>query len=262
MSNVVTDQEALEVQDVSHRFGRSEDDPWATTGVSFSVPRGQFLSIVGPSGCGKTTVLNMMAGLIRPSHGEVLRDGKPADRVSRSVGYMFARPGLMPWRTVEKNISLGLEFRKIPGAERRRDTERLLELVDLTTFRDAYPAELSQGMRQRVALARTLAIDPSYLLMDEPFGALDAQTKVVMHEEFTKVWEGTGKTVVFVTHDVAEAISLSDRVIVFSARPGRVKADIAIDLPRPRHPDELRFDSRYQEYFEQIWTLLRGEVRA
>lgn len=261
INNIASSRDAIRVSSVSHRFG-TDEQMLATDDVSFTVPRGQFVSIVGPSGCGKTTVLNMMAGLIRPSSGQVLRNDKPADRVDRSVGYMFARPGLMPWRTVEENIVLGLEFRKTPRMARDKESERLLALVDLTEFRSAYPAELSQGMRQRVALARTLATDPEFLLMDEPFGALDAQTKVVLHAEFTKVWEGTGKTVVFVTHDVAEAISLSDRVVVFSARPGRIKADITIDLPRPRHPDELRFDDRYQEYFEKIWTELRGEVRA
>jgi ABC-type nitrate/sulfonate/bicarbonate transport system ATPase subunit len=252
---------ALEVRHVTHHFSAG-DGPAATKDVSFSVRRGEFLSIVGPSGCGKTTVLNMMAGLIRPTTGEVLRNGSPALGVDRSVGYMFARPGLMPWRTVEDNIVLGLQFRGVGRQRRKKEADRLLDLVGLAEHRGSYPAELSQGMRQRVALARTLAIDPEFLLMDEPFGALDAQTKVVMHEEFTKVWEGTGKTVVFVTHDVAEAIALGDRVLVFSASPGHIKADIPIDLPRPRHPDSLRFDSTYQDYFEQIWNELRGEVRA
>lgn len=252
---------ALEVRDVTHRFG-GDSGPLATDNVSFSVRRGEFLSIVGPSGCGKTTVLNMMAGLVHPTDGQVLRNGAPAKDVDRSVGYMFARPGLMPWRTVEKNIVLGLQFRGVSRRQRAEEAQRLLDLVGLTAVRNSHPAELSQGMRQRVALARTLAIDPEFLLMDEPFGALDAQTKVLMQEEFTKVWEGTGKTVVFVTHDVAEAIALGDRVLVFSASPGRIKADITIDLPRPRQPDTLRFDSTYQEYFELIWNELRGEVRA
>ena len=252
---------AIEVRHVTHRFA-ADEGPLATEDVSFAVRRGEFLSIVGPSGCGKTTVLNMMAGLIRPTTGEVLRNGSPANGVDRSVGYMFARPGLMPWRTVQDNIVLGLQFRGVSRQQRNQEAERLLELVGLTKHRKLHPAELSQGMRQRVALARTLAIDPEFLLMDEPFGALDAQTKVLMHEEFIKVWEGTGKTVVFVTHDVAEAIALGDRVLVFSASPGHIKADIPIELPRPRQPDPLRFDSTYQEYFERIWNELRGEVRA
>ncbi|WP_160148824.1 ABC transporter ATP-binding protein [Amycolatopsis alkalitolerans] len=228
--------------------------------MTFGVPRGQFLAIVGPSGCGKTTVLNMMAGLIRPTSGEVYRNGQPAVRVDRSVGYMFARPGLMPWRTVSDNIKLGLEFRGVRRRTRAEEADRLLVLVGLANYRDAYPAELSQGMRQRAALARTLALDPEFLLMDEPFGALDAQTKILMQEEFTKVWEGTDKTVVFVTHDVSEAIALADRVLVFTASPGRIKAEIDIGLPRPRHPDSLRFDATYQKYFERIWNELRGEV--
>lgn len=254
---------AIRVEKVTHYFGMKggeENTLLVIDGVSFEVPRGQFLAIVGPSGCGKTTILNMIAGLVRPTSGTVWRDGEPTLRPDRHVGYMFARAALMPWRTARKNIEIGLEFRGVPPREAGDVADRLLELVGLNNFANSYPGQLSQGMRQRVALARTLAIDPQFLLMDEPFAALDAQTKLVLQEEFVRIWEGTGKTVVFVTHDLAEAVALADRVLVFTARPGRVKSDFSIDIPRPRSIEEVRLGETFRELYERIWRDLRNEV--
>ena len=229
--------------------------------VSFDVPRGQFLALVGASGCGKTTILNMAAGLIQPVAGSVMVNGERLLKPSRRTGYMFARDGLLPWRSARSNLEVGLELRGVPPEERARRGTALLEMIGLVSFANAYPWQLSQGMRQRVALARTLAIDPDTLLMDEPFAALDAQTKLMLQAEFLRVWERDRKTVLFVTHDLAEAVALADRVIVLTRRPGRIQADIAIDLPRPRDPERIRFDHAYLRLSEQVWQALKvGEA--
>ncbi len=259
---------AISVQGVTHQFGESGRRPAdqvrrnAVEDVSLEVPRGEFLAIVGPSGCGKTTLMNMMAGLIQPTQGLVTRDGVPAKSLGRNVGYMFARPGLLPWRSARANVELGLEFRGMRRSQTKETATRLLDQVGLGTFQDSLPAELSQGMRQRVALARVLALDPDYLLMDEPFGALDAQTKLVIQELFIRIWEGTGKTVIFVTHDLSEAAAMADRVIVMTATPGRIKADLTMPFDRPRDLDALRFDPRFQEISHQIWESLKDEVAS
>jgi NitT/TauT family transport system ATP-binding protein len=174
---------------------------------------------------------------------------------------MFARDGLLPWRSAHANVELGLELRGIPARERRSRADELLDVVGLTGFGSSYPGQLSQGMRQRVALARTLSLRPDLLLMDEPFAALDAQTKLIVQEEFIKVWEGSGMTVIWVTHDLEEAVALSDRVIVFSARPGRIKSDSWVDLERPRNIEEVRFLPEFQEVHSRIWSDLRDEVK-
>lgn len=263
----VSQDVAIQVTGLTHEFS-SPYEPrngpaeasYALIDIELSIPRGQFLAIVGPSGCGKTTLMNMMAGLLTPSRGNILRDGVPPISPARNVGYMFARPGLLPWRDALANVELGLEFRGVRRRESRSTAEGLLDEVGLSKFSSSLPAELSQGMRQRVALARVLALNPDYLLMDEPFGALDAQTKLVVQELFIKIWEGTGKTVVFVTHDLVEAASLADRVIVMTASPGRIKADITLPFKRPRMLEELRFDPEFQDISQQIWTALKDEV--
>jgi NitT/TauT family transport system ATP-binding protein len=256
------DAVAVRVEDVCHYFVRRHGEPLLVADhVSFDVPRGQFVSLVGPSGCGKTTVLNMIAGLVAPTLGRVVRDGSTVTRPRRDVGYMFARDGLLPWRSAHANVELGLELRGIPARERRSRADELLDVVGLTGFGSSYPGQLSQGMRQRVALARTLSLRPDLLLMDEPFAALDAQTKLIVQEEFIKVWEGSGMTVIWVTHDLEEAVALSDRVIVFSARPGRIKSDSWVDLERPRNIEEVRFLPEFQEVHSRIWSDLRDEVK-
>jgi NitT/TauT family transport system ATP-binding protein len=254
---------AIRVEGVSHAFSTPDGKPMlALDDVSFDVPRGQFLALVGASGCGKTTILNMAAGLIHPVAGSVRIDGEVVSGPSRKTGYMFARDGLLPWRSARQNIEVGLELRGVAAQERTRHGTRLLDMIGLSAFGQAYPWQLSQGMRQRVALARTLAIDPDTLLMDEPFAALDAQTKLMLQAEFLRIWERDRKTVVFVTHDLAEAVALADRVIVLTRRPGRIQADIVIDLPRPRDPERIRFDLHYLKLSEQVWQALKAGEAA
>jgi NitT/TauT family transport system ATP-binding protein len=251
----------IEVRDVRHVFdvpGRGETV--AVDAASFSVGEGEFVAVVGPSGCGKTTVLNMIAGLIAPSSGTVTIDGKPVDGIRPDIGYMFARDGLLPWRTAQANVEFGMELRGVRKEVRRSQARALLRMVGLAGFETHLRSELSHGMRQRVGLARTLATDPRILLMDEPFGALDAQTKLILEDEFLRIWERDRKSVVFVTHDLVEAVGMADRVLVFSARPGRIKGDFYIDLPRPRHISEMRFGPEFEKIYAQIWECLRSEV--
>jgi NitT/TauT family transport system ATP-binding protein len=239
---------------------KSFDSVLALQDVTFSVPEGSFFSLLGPSGCGKTTLLSIAAGLVRPTSGSVLADGVPIRGLqSKTMGYMFARDSLLPWRTVAGNVSLGLEFGAIYDDKRARVAE-LLEMVGLASFGKKYPSQLSHGMRQRVALARTLAASPEILLMDEPFGALDAQTRQLMQEVFLGLWEAERKTVIFVTHDVAEALVLSDRIVVMSARPGHLKASYDVPFGRPRRLADLQDDVRFQQMQKTIWSQLRNEV--
>jgi len=249
---------AVSVENVSQVFAHRSGAPFiAVDNVSFEVPEGQFLAIVGPSGCGKTTVLNMMAGLVSPSSGRVLLQNQVVTGPSRNMGYMFARDALLPWRSARENVEFGLELRGVPSEVRREKSEALLELVGLTGFADAYPHQLSQGMRQRTAMARTMAIDPAVLLMDEAFAALDAQTKLQLEAEFERLWQKTHKTAILVTHDLEEAVALADRVIVFGKNPGRIILDRMTDLPRPRDVESIRYTPEFQAVARQIWELLR-----
>ena len=225
--------------------------------VSFDVPRGQFLALVGASGCGKTTILNMAAGLIQPVAGSVMVNGERLLKPSRRTGYMFARDGLLPWRSARSNLEVGLELRGVPPEERARRGTALLEMIGLASFANAYPWQLSQGMRQRVALARTLAIDPDTLLMDEPFAALDAQTKLMLQAEFLRVWERDRKTVLFVTHDLAEAVALADRVILIE--DGRIALDENIVLARPRSQGDPEFAAIEKRILDRVLQKPDGE---
>jgi NitT/TauT family transport system ATP-binding protein len=253
---------AVELEDVSLVFGGDTEGSrvLALDSVTLSIPAGQFVAVVGPSGCGKTTILNMLAGLLRPTTGTVKRHGVPVTGTSKDIGYMLARSALAPWRTAQRNVELGLELVGVPRKEHSARAVRLLERVNLAHFGDRYPSQLSQGMRQRVAIARTFAIDPDLWLMDEPFGALDAQTRLLVQMQFLELWAETGKTVILVTHDLEEATLLADRVIVIGARPGYVKSDTLVDFPRPRHIDELRFDQRFADIEHEIWKELRDEL--
>jgi NitT/TauT family transport system ATP-binding protein len=231
----------------------------AAQGVTFDVPDGSIVTIVGPSGCGKSTILNAVSGLLEPSSGSVHVAGQQVMGVRQDVGYMFARDGMMPWRTAVQNIEFGLEIRGVPNY--REIAREWMRRVGLAQFENHYRHELSHGMRQRVAVARTFATDPDILLMDEPFGALDSQTRLKLQELFLSVWESSRKTVLFVTHDLHEAIFLSDIVIVFTNRPGRVKSIIPVDLPRPRLPPaELAAAPEYQEIHARLWSSLKDEV--
>jgi NitT/TauT family transport system ATP-binding protein len=230
----------------------------AVSDTSLYVAPGEFVSIVGPSGCGKTTLLNLAAGLLPPevSRGTVLVGGKEPVRGNRDIAYMLARDALCPWRTALGNAELGAEIRGVPAETRRARALDLLDKVSLKGFENAYPKALSQGMRQRVALARTFGLDSPILLMDEPFGALDAQTKLQLEDVLLNLWQRERRTIVFITHDLSEAVSMSDRVIVMSARPGRIIADVPINLGRPRSVRALQKDPAYHELYAHVWTKL------
>jgi NitT/TauT family transport system ATP-binding protein len=259
--NGPTGAPAVELKGVSVRFHvPGKGNLLAVDNIDLTADQGEFLAIVGPSGCGKTTVLNMLAGLMKASAGTVERHGSPVTGPSRDIGYMLARSALSPWRTTRRNVELGLEIRGVPKAERRERAMELLSLLRIDHFADAYPSQLSHGMQQRVAIARTLAIDPDLWLMDEPFGALDAQTRVKVQSEFLSLWEGSPKTVIFVTHDLSEAVLLADRVIVMTARPAKIKVDVRVDVERPRRPADQLFDPRLEQIERAIWEELRSEL--
>jgi NitT/TauT family transport system ATP-binding protein len=252
---------SIALEGIRHGFAKDGKVVRALWDLDLNIEPGEFVSIVGPSGCGKTTLLTMVAGLDRPKVGSVKIDGKPVTGPSSQVAYMLARDALLPWRTVRGNVEYGLTIRKIDKQERRRRSTEWLKRVGLIDFADARVAELSQGMRQRVAVARTLALLPSILLMDEPFAALDAQNRLLQQQEFLKLWERIRSTVILVTHDLQEAIMLSDRVVLISHRPGRVIANMPINLPRPRGP-EVRHNPVFQRDYDELYGQLTREVLA
>lgn len=253
---------SIEVRGLSHEFTRSADRTsfTAIASVDLSVRRGELVAIIGPSGCGKTTLLNILAGLEEPTKGEVMVAGAPPKAGSPRVGYLFARDSLLPWRTALGNAELAMEMRGVPKAERERRARQTLQDVGLGQFVDAYRAQLSQGMRQRVALARTLAAEPEILLMDEPFSALDVQTRFVVQDLFLALWSRSGSTAVLITHDLAEAIALADRVVLFTRAPGRIKSIFEVALPRPRSIRSLQSDDRFHRIYEAIWRELQDEI--
>ncbi len=250
----------VSLNSLTHVFSDGQSPLTALQGVSFSVPAGQFLSIIGPSGCGKSTLLRIAGGLLRPSAGTALIREEPPERAQRQreIGFVFQDPALLPWRNVLANVRLPLEILREPQDERL--TEGLLDLMGLAGFRDYYPHQLSGGMQQRVAIARALAFDPSLLLMDEPFGALDEITRSAMRYELLRLWAATDsagrKTVLFVTHSIAEALVLSDRVIVLSGRPGHVVADLDVEIARPR-TQEIERSAVFLDYSDYLRGLLR-----
>lgn len=249
----------VEVGRLSKVFIRGERRVEALHELTLRVDAGELVTIVGPSGCGKSTFLHILGGFIPATGGSMRIAGREVAGPGPDRGVMFQELALFPWRTVLGNVIWGLEVQGRPKAERVATAERYLDLVGLLAFKEAYPAELSGGMKQRVALARVLAFDPAVLLMDEPFGALDAQTRELMQEELQRIWLQTGKTVLFVTHDVEEAVYLGDRVVVFSARPGRIKAEVPVRFPRPRSL-EVKKSQAFLESRNQVWDLLREEV--
>jgi NitT/TauT family transport system ATP-binding protein len=236
---------------------RGERDVHALSSVSFTVRHGELTCLVGPSGCGKTTILRIIAGLEQPTSGVVLLDGKSIIAPSRDCGMVFQEFALLPWRTVLENIELGPEIQRVARETRRKVADHYLQLVGLRGFENKYPRELSGGMKQRVAIARSLANDPKVLLMDEPFGSLDAQTRNIMQEELLDIWSKTGKTIVFVTHSVDEAVYLADRVVLLTARPASVREIFEVRLPRPR--DRLHYE--FMNMRAEILTALREEVK-
>jgi NitT/TauT family transport system ATP-binding protein len=252
----------ISVDGVSIRFRQGVE---AVQDVDLEVPSGDFVTIVGPSGCGKSTLLNAVAGLLDPADcvvdGRIEIDGRVPGARSLRIGYVFQRDTLLPWRTIAENVQLGLQIRRVPPAERARAGE-LLALVGLEGFENYYPHQVSGGMRQRAQLIRTLAYEPDVILMDEPFGALDAQNRMLLQAELLRIWEQRRVTVLFVTHDLAEAIVLGQRVVVMSRRPGRIKTIRDVKLPSPRDPFELRASPEFTRLEAAVWSELRDEFRA
>jgi NitT/TauT family transport system ATP-binding protein len=253
--------EIISIRGASKRFFVQGKEVEALKPTALHVKRQEFVALVGPSGCGKSTCLNLIAGLLRPTAGEVRYHDKPVAGPNRSVGYMTQKDTLLPWRTAADNIAIALELRcrSVARSELRDRVAEMIKLVGLTGFEQHYPAQLSGGMRKRVALARTLIYEPETLLMDEPFGALDAQLKLVMQDQLQRLTSERQITVVFVTHDLGEAITLADRVVVFSRRPARVAHEQRVDLPRPRDVAQVRFTGRFHEIYNAIWEKLREE---
>jgi NitT/TauT family transport system ATP-binding protein len=238
---------------------KNRDAVTALYDFGLEVARGEFVSIVGPSGCGKSTFLNILLGLVRPDSGDLKLNNTPITGPGQERAMVFQEFGLLPWRTVQANVELGLELKHVAASTRAERSAELIKLVGLKGFEQHYPHELSGGMKQRVGLARALATEPEVLLMDEPFAALDAQTRDLMQAELLQIWERTRKTVLFVTHSIEEAAYLSDRVIVMTARPGRMKGIITIGLPRPRDY-EMRLTPEFNDIKSKIWEVLKEEL--
>jgi NitT/TauT family transport system ATP-binding protein len=256
----------IEVRDLSIRFATGVQ---AVTGANLTVASGEFVAIVGPSGCGKSTLLNAIAGLLTPDEAEVMGDilanGVDVRKCTPrdlNVGYVFQRDNLLPWRTIQENVETGLQIRGVDIRARRRRSADLMEMASLTGFEHYYPHQVSGGMRQRASLIRTLAYEPQLILRDEPFGALDAHTRMILQAELLRIWERTQKTILFVTHDLSEAIILAQRIALFSKRPGSVRREYEIDLPHPRDPFELRGSTRFGELETTIWRTLRDDFRV
>lgn len=249
---------AIEVSGVSRTFVGPDGPVEAVRGVDLRIASGEFCVLVGPSGCGKTTLLRMIAGLEEPSQGTIAMERRD-NRQARNA-MVFQGRSVFPWLRVRDNVSYGLRMRGVPRSAREAIVTDLLRMVGLSKVARSYPHQLSEGMRQRVAIARALAVDPDILLMDEPFGALDEQNRLLLQEELLRIWEQTGKTVLFVTHSIDEALVLADRIVVMSAGPGTVQATIPVPFPRPRSLARVRTDPAFAPLFSEIWDLLRTEV--
>ncbi|WP_099897411.1 ABC transporter ATP-binding protein [Streptomyces sp. TLI_171] len=229
--------------------------------LDLTVAPGEFVAVVGPTGCGKSTTLTLVSGLEEPTEGEVRVYGEPVAGINEHVGFVFQQDAVFPWRTVLSNVMAGPRFRGVPADRAREKARDWLARVGLSAFEDRYPHQLSGGMRKRVALAQTFVNDPRILLMDEPFSALDVQTRALMSDQLLELWAGTGSSVVFVTHDLDEAIALADRVVVMTAGPATVKEVFTVDLPRPRTVEAVRLEPRFVELYREIWASLGEEVR-
>lgn len=258
VQGVVTDRSLVSVRGLGRVFESAGGPVTAIHGIDLDIRQHEFVAIVGPSGCGKTTLLRIIAGLETPTSGHIETAGLPSDRPANAM--VFQGRSVFPWMTVRENAQYGLSIRGIDKGERNRTIDRLLETVGLSGFSKAYPHQLSEGMRQRVAIARALAVDPELLLMDEPFGSLDEQTRFILQDEVLRIWQETGKTVVVVTHSIDEALTLADRVVVISAHPGTVKEVIPVTLARPRDQSTMRSDPEFARLFARIWESLRSEV--
>lgn len=240
--------QTLELKQINKQFGTLQ----VLKDINITIEKGEFVAIVGPSGCGKSTALRMLAGLETPSDGEILADGQPIADPSPNRMMIFQEHALFPWSTVEANVGLGLELAKVSKAERKQRINAALSLVHLDGFNNYYPSQLSGGMRQRVAIARALIMEPDVLLMDEPYGALDAMTRLTMQNELIKLWEGTGRTMFLITHDIDEALYLADKIYVMSARPGQIIRSIVPELPRPRNRNSEPFVQHRKEIMQLL----------
>jgi NitT/TauT family transport system ATP-binding protein len=250
----------VRIRGLSVRFGSGRSSTPAVDNVSMDIRSGEFVSIIGPSGCGKSTILNVTAGFVSPTAGSVHVDGKPVTGPGADRGVVFQQYSLFPWLSVRKNVEFGLKMQGMAASQRQTTARTLLGLAGLLAFENHYPDQLSGGMKQRVGIVRALATSPQILLMDEPFGALDAQTRVVMQEILTNMWQRLRLSVMFITHDIEEAIFLSDRVLVMTARPGRLKAEIAVPLPRPRR-FEMQDSPDFIRLKRDLQALIREESR-
>jgi NitT/TauT family transport system ATP-binding protein len=250
----------IEFRGVSKDFQLADRTLRAVEDLTFTVAPSEFVSIIGPSGCGKSTTLKMLSGLDKPTSGRVLIDGEDVNGPQARVGFMLQKDLLLPWRTVLQNVTLGLEIKGYSYVKRNGVAKALIKKVGLEGFADSYPKQLSGGMRQRVALARTLAIDPEILLLDEPLSALDYQTKLMMEEELVRILREENKTVLLITHDIAEAVSVSDKVLVCSAQPGRIKATHEMSLSKTHSPEEARNNPGFSDAFNLLWEDLKSDV--
>ncbi|MDM5225196.1 ABC transporter ATP-binding protein [Cytobacillus sp. NJ13] len=249
----------IQFKNVSKRFEREGNSFWAAKNINLDIQEGEFITVIGPSGCGKSTVLNMCAGLMKPNGGEIYYRGKQVEKINTKVGYMTQKDNLLPWRTVKGNVEVGLEIKGLSAKDREKESSKFIEMVGLQGFEKHYPQELSGGMRKRVSLAKILAYNPETLLMDEPFGALDAQLRLILQAKLMEIWKETKKTIIFVTHDLEEAITLGDRVAVFSKRPGTIKLIQDVNLPRPRDTFNIRFTDEFSKVHTNLWDALKEE---
>ena len=264
-TETAVDLPKIDVDGVSLRFAASANEQrsnLALSDVSFQVAQGEFVAIIGPSGCGKSTLLRVVSGLLGVTQGTVKIDGRLVARVPPGIGFLFQSDALLPWKTAKENVAIGAILAGKSPDEADRRAQSLLSEIGLGQALHKYPAELSGGMRKRVALTRTMAYEPTVFLLDEPFSALDAQTRIYVGNRFLRVLETLGQTVLIVTHDIDEAVAMADRVLVMTASPGRIAADFAVDLPRPRDYYRSRFASGFREIQERIWEILRREMQG
>jgi NitT/TauT family transport system ATP-binding protein len=251
----------LSLNNLTKRFFSRDRVIEAIKDISIDIERGEFITMVGPSGCGKSTILNIVSGLMRPTQGAVEVEGVPVQGVTRDVGYVTQQHNLMPWRTLLDNVAFPLEIAGVPKSERYDHASKLLKMVGLTGFEKSYPHELSGGMRQRGNIVRTLIYSPKVMLMDEPFGPLDAQTRVILQDQLLEIWSHTGVTVIFITHDLHEAIGLGDRVVLLSARPGTIVRIDKVPLARPRDIFRMHDSGEFRDLYDSIWAELERQVR-
>ncbi len=250
----------LSVEGVSKEYHVRGKKVLALDSIDLAVAQGEFVTVVGPSGCGKSTLLNLIVGLLRSSSGRILFRGDPINGICTKIGYVTQKDNLLPWRTLIENVEIALEIRGIENSARRQRAQELIAQVGLSGFEDHYPHELSGGMRQRANIIRTLIYDPELILMDEPFGPLDAQTRVVLQDQLLKLWLASRKTIVFITHDLVEAITLADRVVLMTSRPGRIKSIENVTIPRPRNVFQIHERPEFRSAYERLWEQLRPEV--